>query len=73
MGKKSWVTGISLGLASPEHTKEIIQAINQGLKSGILSPNVGTAYKLAEGPNAHRDIINPPAGATGKIVLHPWD
>jgi len=73
MGTRGSIKGVQLFLITPQEEGEIINAINKGLENGSLNPTVGKAYKLTECSHAHRDIINPPSGATGKIVLHPWE
>jgi len=67
------ITGLMLNNATPEQWKEIVHGINQGIRDKSLTPKVGRSYKLSETPQAHHDIINPPVGALGKIVIHPWD
>jgi len=59
----------------PLKNTEIISAIQTGISNGALKPNIGKSYKLSEAPQSHTDIITPPpgTGATGKIVIHPWD
>jgi len=73
MGARCYITGVQLKLLNPQEHAECIKAITDSLESGLLSPIVGKAYKLEDGPKAHHDIINPPTGALGKIVVHPWD
>jgi len=73
MGKRAWITGVALLNASAQETTEIVKGITGGLTSGTLSPTVGKAYKFSEVAKAHEDIIKPPSGASGKIVLHPWE
>ena len=71
MGRDASILGMSLGNASPGDMASIHAAVQAGLKSGALSPIVGHTYDLADAQTAHRDIINPPKGAQGKMVLVP--
>jgi len=73
MGVRGAIKGVQLFLVTPQEEVEIVKAIYSGLENGSLNPGIAKAYKLTEGPQAHRDIINPPTGALGKIVLHPWE
>ena len=56
--------------ATPESDLEVIfEAIDSGLKTGILRPVIGLELPLAAASEAHRRVMEP--GALGKIVLLP--
>jgi len=65
---------LNVGLVvSESQANEIYAGINAGLESGYLNPIIMKSFPLKDAPKAHEEIINPPKGATGKIVLHPWE
>jgi len=73
MGKRASVHGVMLGNATSEERQEFIQAINKGLADGTLKPIVGKKFALAQAPDSHTYILNPPQGALGKVILSPWE
>lgn len=72
MTKRATVSGVFLSLATEAEVAEMHIAVNKALSSGSLKLTVSAAYPLAEAATAHKLIIAPASGATGKIVLHPW-
>eukprot|EP01121_Diplochlamys_sp_Union-15-3_P022419 TRINITY_DN9538_c0_g1_i1.p1 TRINITY_DN9538_c0_g1~~TRINITY_DN9538_c0_g1_i1.p1 ORF type:complete len:330 (-),score=66.66 TRINITY_DN9538_c0_g1_i1:56-1045(-) len=72
MSRSADVVGVYLGNATVEQTKEIHGAITNGLFKGTIKPMVYKKFALSAAAKAHEEIINPPAGALGKIVLDPW-
>jgi NADPH2:quinone reductase len=74
MTKDSQVRGMHLSIATPEQLTEIKSEIHQALEDGRINVQVGQIYSMEKNvQQAHKDIINPPAGAQGKMVLHPWE
>ena len=71
MGRDADILGMSLLNASPQDRDEITAALFAGLSSGALAPVVGVSLFLAEAVRAHREILDPPQGAHGQIVLVP--
>jgi len=70
MSRRTMILGVNLNNATEAESREIHAAIYAGLSNSSLSPVVGATYPLANAAQAHKDIINPPAGgAAGKIVL----
>lgn len=56
-----------------EELKEAEAAIVSGLVNRNLNPIIGKVFPLSEAAAAHDYIINPPAGAIGKVLLNPLD
>jgi len=73
MSKRASIHGVMLLQLSPEERGEIIQALNEKLKSKQINPIVNKSYPLALASKSHEDVINQPSGASGKLVLSPWD
>jgi len=73
MGKRSDIRGVSYPLATPTERQELFKAIEEGLEKGTLNPIIGKTFSLADAPKAHHEVISPSSGASGKIVLHPWE
>lgn len=71
MGKELTVAATMLYGATEAEAAEALAAVEAGLARGVLCPVVGTTFTLAEAQQAHRDVIEQPGGAGGKIVLHP--
>jgi NADPH2:quinone reductase len=63
------ILGLTLMNATKEELVSIHAALIAGLESGTLNPVVGREMPLAEGPLAHRAVMEP--GAYGKIILIP--
>jgi NADPH:quinone reductase-like Zn-dependent oxidoreductase len=59
--------------ATPEEVAEIDQAVQDGLIEGKLHPVVYLALPFDKVSESHVQVINPSAGAQGKIVVHPWE
>lgn len=73
MSKEAEVFGVQLGSISTEEADEIHSAIHAGLATGFLHPVIGSVFALSDAPRAHDEILSPPKGAFGKIILKPWD
>jgi len=72
MMKRSEVRGMALPVSTEEEMKDILAGMNAGLENGTINPVIMKSFALKDAPKAHEEILNPPKGATGKIVLHPW-
>jgi len=72
MGRLGDILGVALAHATPEDRKEINAAIYAGLSNGTLSPMIWQSMALADASKAHEQVINPPKGAQGKLILTPW-
>ena len=59
--------------ATPEEVTEIDQAVQDGLEAGQLHPVVYLALPFDKVSESHVQVINPSAGAQGKIVVRPWE
>lgn len=68
MAKECIVTGVILMGSSQEDWKEMHAAIQQGIKSGWVSPHVHKEYSLTEAEKAHCDVIDN-TGAQGKLII----
>jgi NADPH2:quinone reductase len=73
MQKRASLKGVMLFQLSPEERKEIVQALNEKLKDKSIIPTVNKSYPLSQASTSHVEIINPPVGAFGKLVLSPWE
>jgi NADPH:quinone reductase len=69
MGKDATIYGMSLFNFSGEDESEIHREIFKGLSEGSLNPIVGKTFRLAEAPQAHKEVME--SKAFGKIVLIP--
>jgi len=72
MRTRGRVTGILLFSTTPEEKSEITESIKLGIKEGFLNPRIGKTYPLQDGSKAHLDIIHA-SGASGKVIIRPWD
>eukprot|EP01120_Amphizonella_sp_Union-15-10_P012216 TRINITY_DN5387_c0_g1_i4.p1 TRINITY_DN5387_c0_g1~~TRINITY_DN5387_c0_g1_i4.p1 ORF type:complete len:110 (+),score=25.98 TRINITY_DN5387_c0_g1_i4:629-958(+) len=72
MTKRSEVHGVALQLLTPEETKQLQEDLLKAFDKGALKPVVGKVFPLADAPRSHKEIIEPPSGAFGKLVLDPW-
>eukprot|EP01127_Copromyxa_protea_P013600 TRINITY_DN3681_c1_g3_i1.p1 TRINITY_DN3681_c1_g3~~TRINITY_DN3681_c1_g3_i1.p1 ORF type:complete len:350 (+),score=67.07 TRINITY_DN3681_c1_g3_i1:53-1051(+) len=73
MSKRLEVRGVMLFQATPQEKEEIYNAIDKGLVDGSLKPIVSGAYPLKDAPQSHVDVISPPKGTLGKVVLTAWE
>jgi NADPH2:quinone reductase len=73
MARRAQVLGVQLGKAKPDEREDIISAIYAGLEKGTIDPIVYKQLPLSQASVAHEEIINPAKGATGKIILKPWE
>jgi len=73
MARRAEVRGVALALATTAEREEMTKEITSGLADGSLKPIVGKTYPLASAPQSHSDVMAQPGGATGKLVLHPWE
>lgn len=73
MIRRASVHGVFMSLATTEETAEIDTAIEEGLTQGYLKPIVYLALPFAQVSESHVQVINPSAGAQGKIVVRPWE
>lgn len=71
MGKEISVAGTMLYGATEAEAAEAMAAVEAGLRSGTLRPVVGKAYALGDVQQVHKDVIEQPGGAGGKLVLRP--
>ncbi|KJE90112.1 zinc-binding alcohol dehydrogenase [Capsaspora owczarzaki ATCC 30864] len=71
MSKEAELYGVQLGVLTSEEADEIHAAIWAGLTQGFLDPAVGSVFPLADAARAHEEIIDPPRGAVGKVILRP--
>ncbi len=44
--------------------------IIDGLKSGWLRPVIGAQYSLDNAAEAHKEVLEHPKGARGKVILN---
>ncbi len=65
------VRGMQLYGATEQEFETMHREIGELLAAGSIKPIVGKRFTLSEAPLAHDYIINPPSGATGKVVLIP--
>jgi len=74
MQLRASVRGVMLSNVTDAEKTEIIKGINNALKQNKINPIVGKNYPLAAAPQAHIDIMNPPAGGqSGKVIILPWE
>lgn len=73
MQKRASIRGVMLFQITPEERSEIINSLNEKLSNKEIYPTINKSYPLALVSKAHEEIINPPAGAFGKLVLSPWE
>jgi len=69
IGREAVILGMSVFNATERETASIHAAIGAGLENGTLRPVIGQQMPLADGPRAHRTVIE--STAFGKIVLVP--
>lgn len=67
MAKEADIRGIAIWNATDEERKESLDAIAEYLVQGILKPEIGEIYPLAEAAQAQHDIIHSPI--KGKMLL----
>lgn len=65
------IRGMLLFNVNDKEKTAIHAALRAGLESGTLKPVIACEIPLAEAARAHRLIMDPAAGAAGKIVLIP--
>lgn len=65
--KGASIIGLYIGLASPEETVAIHQAIYIGLSNGTLRPQVAQEFALADAPLAHETVRT--VSSAGKVAL----
>jgi len=70
--KRAEVVGASQFTMTAAEQKETIEKITEGLGNGSFKMPVKKAYPLAQAPQAHADIVSA-SGASGKLVLRPWE
>jgi len=73
MQRRASVRGVMLSGMTESEDRETKNAINDALQRGNIKPFVGKQYSLKETPQAHKDIINPPQGGQGKVIINPWE
>jgi len=73
MQRRASVRGVMLGSMTESEDRETKNAINDALQRGNIKPYVGKQYSLKETPQAHKDIVNPPQGGQGKVIINPWE
>jgi len=73
MGRRADILGLSLHLATTSELAEIHSAIFAGLSNKTLNPIIAKAYKLDQTSQAHEEVITPPTGALGKLVVSAWE
>jgi len=73
MQKRASIRGVMLFAITPEEKVETVRALNEKLQSKLINPIVNKSYPLSLASKAHEEIINPPVGASGKLVLSPWE
>lgn len=71
MMANSDIRGMSLFGSTDGEFAIMHEKIGELLASASIKPIVGKQFRLDEAAQAHEFIINPPAGATGKVVLIP--
>jgi NADPH:quinone reductase len=69
MMREATVTGVFLWRVPEQDAVEIHAALQAGLLSGTLRPQVGLELPLSAAAEAHRRVLAP--GAMGKTVLVP--
>ena len=69
MNAEGTVLGMRTPNARPEEVAAAREAVDAGLRSGVLKPVVGRELPLAEAPRAHRLLMERPA--LGRLVLVP--
>ena len=67
MAKEADIRGIAIWNATDEERKESLDAISEYLVQGILKPEIGEIYPLAEAAQAQHDLIHSPI--KGKMLL----
>jgi NADPH2:quinone reductase len=73
MQKRASIRGVMLWQMTPEERAEVVHALNVNLSNKGINPVVHKSYPLALASKAHEEIINPPNGAFGKLILSPWE
>lgn len=73
MHKRASIRGVALGSATDVEIHEINEAVQAGLKANDLRPIVYLRLPFDQVAESHVQVINPSAGAKGKIVVHPWE
>jgi len=73
MAKRAAVKGVMLGHMTGQEKTEAAEFINRHLQNKQLNPVINKRYPLALVSKVHEEVINPPAGAFGKLVLTPWE
>jgi len=71
MSRRAEVLGVMLHSTTPQEKKQIHEDLFMGLQQGKLNPIIGKIFKLSEAPQAHKEVIEHPQGAFGKIVITP--
>jgi NADPH2:quinone reductase len=73
MQKRASIRGVMLFQITPEERAEIIHSLNEKLLNKWINPVIHKSYPLALASKAHEEIINPPTGSFGKLILSPWE
>lgn len=73
MTRRASILGVFMGNATTDEVSEINDALQAGLLAGYLKPIVYLVFPFDQVSESHVQVINPSAGARGKIVVHPWD
>lgn len=73
MMRRASIHGVFMSLATAEELDEVNAAIEEGLEKGVLRPIVYLSLPFEKVSESHVQVINPSAGAQGKIVVHPWE
>jgi NADPH:quinone reductase-like Zn-dependent oxidoreductase len=71
MGKELDVRGVLLFGATGQEEKEAAEELEEVLGWGRYAPIVAASYSLEQSQQAHLDVINPPGGARGNLILIP--
>lgn len=72
MHRRASIKGVALGSVTPDEIQEINEAIQAGLTKRELHPIIYLTFPFAEVAESHVQVVNPSAGAKGKIIVHPW-
>ena len=69
MAREASVVGVMLGGASAAERQESFAYLHAKLKNGVLLPQVGVEFAMADAPAAHVEVIEHAKGTAGKVVL----
>lgn len=73
MIRRASIHGVFVAHATEEELKEINESVQVCLENGDLKPIVYLSLPFNQVAESHVQVINPSAGAKGKIVVRPWE